>query len=281
MKPEVNPERLLARTRYFSALSLWQRIRRLEESLRTLRAQGVPPPEDLTRELAQARNDYRALGPQLAAEARRWPEGTWLLEQPGVAPLHALGMTGFVDPELHETAAMVWRYAGLAPASGRRGGGNPRFLALTRDLLYGILQDRSPENFYRRVYHDRLKALHERNLEGGFAEKARRLQRRRRAPNAWLEGRVDPECIARRRAEGKLPKAEGCSGEKGAFAPMLPPETITSYARRQTLRILLVHYHAIGFEGVYGAEPELPWKRLPGYLPPPRAGVVASGAGTD
>ncbi len=258
------------RALYRSAEHLHARLEELERAA----AAGTTIPQ-----LEEARRAWTEENERLAALASTHYEGRWALRVPGLGPLNTVGLLAFVDPERSDTPSQVWRFAALDPTPSperlvRKGQGsyNRAFRHLTRRILHNFLDRRLKPNPYGRLYHDRVRDLWGKNLEGGFAEKAGRLTARYRegsAAHPWLSGQVQPAYVRELRARGHLVPARLPREALVGGVPMLPPFLIEAYARRSTLRIFLAHYWEIAYLGVYGVRPAYP-KGVYGrrYIPP-------------
>jgi|GEM_PF-6152915 len=263
-------KRAAYRAVYRSAVHLRARLEELERA----HAEGFKVPA-----LEEARRSWSAENERLAAMASAHYEGRWGLRVPGVGPLNTVGLLGFVDPEAADTPSQVWRFAALDPAPSplrltRRGQGSYSlaFRHLTRRILHNFLDPTLKPNPYGRLYRNRVRELWQKNLEGGFVEKALRISSRYRegaAPHAWLSGRVHPEYVRKLRARGHLVPARLPAEALVGGHPMLPPFLIDAYAQRGTLRIFLEHYWELAYLAFYGTRPVYP-KGVYGrrYIPP-------------
>lgn len=210
------------------------------------------------------------------ARALRWyveaqPLGIWMTTITGIGPVIAAGLLSSIDYENTNSAARIWKFAGLTPDSVWNRGERRPWNAFLKTIAYKIgesfVKMQSNENdFYGRFYAYRKALEWKRNIRGELADQAAaKLEKYNlgKGTNAyqWYSGRVNPEWVAAVFKSGESFPANipaNALNLPGVVTPMLPPAHIHARARRWTAKMFLSHTVEVGYWLYHGQlAPEL------------------------
>lgn len=165
--------------------------------------------------------------------------GRWSMSIHGIGPVISAGLIAHVDIEKSTSISRLWSFAGLNPKAKWDKGQKRPHNARLKVICWHIGQcfkrtHNSPKSFYGPIYAER-KALEEsRNVDGKFADQAKKALETRRI--------------------GKTTEAY-----KWYKKGMLPLGRLDLRACRYATKLFLSHWWQVLYQITYGKEPPPPW----------------------
>lgn len=164
--------------------------------------------------------------------------GQWALNQYGIGPVLAAGLSAHIDITKAPTAGSVWRYAGLDPTIRWEKGQKRPFNAELKTLCWKIGQSfmkfsGKEQCFYGQLYKQDKERRQAKNEAGDYADFAKSI----------LESKNFKQNETRRKLE----------------AGILSDGQIDAQARRFAVKIFLSHYHAVAFQDCYDKPAPTPY----------------------
>jgi hypothetical protein len=230
------------------------------------------------------------------ARALKWyveaqPLGVWMTSVIGIGPVIAAGLLSSIDYSTTNSAARIWKFAGLTPDSVWEKGERRPWNAFLKTIAYKIGESfvkmqSNESDFYGRFYAYRKALEWKRNIRGELADQAAaKLDKYNlgKGTNAyqWYTGRISPEWVAAVFKSGESFPANVPANALNlatVSTPMLPPAHIHARARRWTAKLFLAHTVEVGHWLHHGrlAPPEYAFAHLghKDYVYPPCLEVV-------
>lgn len=201
--------------------------------------------------------------------------GRWAKSITGIGPVIAAGLLAHVDITRCPAAGNLWSFAGLNPTAtwekGQKRPWNARLKTLTWKIGESFVKVSSNDkDYYGRFIIDRKALEVARNLEGAYADEARRALSQKNYGDdtdakVWYSGRMtreDAEAFYATPPESRGPglAAKLAKDRKpGEGLPMLPPAHVHARAKRYAVKLFLSHYHHVAWHAHYGEPPKPPY----------------------
>lgn len=163
--------------------------------------------------------------------------GAWLRSIPGIGPVTAGGMIGYIDIENATVAGKIWSYAGLAVGQAHVRGVQSKFNPAFKTICWKVSQsfvylgDRE-DNFYGQIIRERKAKEIALNDAGNFADQAKEQ----------LKKNIKSENFKSTLEKGKL-----------------SPAHLQARAMRYGVKIFLSHLHEVMYFERYGILPPMPF----------------------
>lgn len=200
---------------------------------------------------------------QVKGALQRWgtsvPIAVWAQSICGIGPVIAAGLAAHIDITKVDSAASIWRFAGLDPTLKWEKGEKRPFNAELRALLafklgesFVKMQNRG-NDFYGKIYRARKDLETQRNENGAFAEQAK---------HALATKRINKSTDA----------------YKAYIIGKLPPAHVHARARRYAVKLFIAHYFMTAYFIEYGKLPVKPYAlsilEHKDFIPPPNAHLI-------